>query len=301
MEFLRKLRESFYQIPGAKLVGEIVFLVAVAVAIRTIIFGFYIVPTGSMETTLLVGERFFADKLTYYFRKPQRSEIIAFDDPTFQYSDNKLVNFWQRYFSPSVSNWTKRVIGIPGDSIKGAIEEGKTVIYLKKAGQENYEKLDESAYINKYPLIYLWKYPHYQNPGNYKEYKNMEPRSFDPNVNWLDQKIYKINPNRIVLNANQEPTIFWPGTPMPGDVFEITLKDNEYWVMGDNRLGSADCREWGIPPYGKPLNANLIHGRILFRIWSMDTDESWILLDLLKHPIEFFKKVRWNRNFQWVS
>ena len=59
--------------------------------------------------------------------------------------------------------------------------------------------------------------------------------------------------------------------------------------MGDNRRGSFDSRGWGV------LKGDLIHGRILFRLWSSDSDESWWILDLIKHPIDFWKRMRWSR------
>ena len=61
--------------------------------------------------------------------------------------------------------------------------------------------------------------------------------------------------------------------------------------MGDNRLGSYDSRGWG------PLDTNkvLIHGKIKFRIWSLDTNYGWPIFDLLKHPIDFWSRVRWRR------
>ena len=75
---------------------------------------------------MLVGERFFADKATYLFRKPQRGEIISFNDPLFHYSSSFGMSLFQNYvWGPS--NWTKRVIGVPGDIVKGVIEDGKPV------------------------------------------------------------------------------------------------------------------------------------------------------------------------------
>jgi hypothetical protein len=62
--------------------------------------------------------------------------------------------------------------------------------------------------------------------------------------------------------------------------------------MGDNRVGSKDSRYFG------PIKEHLIHGRIVFRIWSIDSDESWWILDLIKHPIDFFSRVRWSRFLQ---
>jgi signal peptidase I len=130
---------------------EIIGLLLLVFLIRTFGFGLYQVPSGSMETTLLVGERFFADKLSYLFREPRRGEVISFNEPpvSYHYSGNTLINLFQRYvWGPS--NWTKRVIGVPGDEVRGAIEDGKPVVYL------NGKKLDE-PYLNKYPLIHLWR------------------------------------------------------------------------------------------------------------------------------------------------
>src|SRR5579872_4732903 len=87
---------------------EFIFLLTVVFLIRTFFFGLYQVPTGSMETTMLVGERFFADKLSYNFRSPRYGEIIAFNSPEFKYSTNPLMKLFQRYvWGPD--NWTKRV------------------------------------------------------------------------------------------------------------------------------------------------------------------------------------------------
>lgn len=309
---------------------EFVTLLCVVVAIRVFFFGLYQVPTGSMETTMLVGERFFADKLTYFFRAPRRGEIIAFNAPDFKYSANPVVYLLQQYllgpvpFNWGPDNWTKRVIGVPGDHVEGKVEDGKPVVYL------NGVKLDE-PYINKYPLIPIWRTDPQQmaakiereleakfgrgawDRAQIERYISCEYclRSYDPSVSYEKQPFYRIDANRVVSTELTMPGSLikpeaihdqrmmakiaegknaWNGS----DVFSVKLAPDEYWCMGDNRLGSRDCRSFG------PVKHAWIHGRILFRIWSMDSSESWWIVDLIKHPIDFWSRMRWSRFFQWV-
>jgi signal peptidase I len=49
-------------------------------------------------------------------------------------------------------------------------------------------------------------------------------------------------------------------TLTPGDI-RLVLEENEYFVLGDNRVASADSRRWGSLPRG-----NII-GRALIRAW----------------------------------
>jgi signal peptidase I len=45
---------------------------------------------------------------------------------------------------------------------------------------------------------------------------------------------------------------------------KITLSDNEFYVLGDNRNASKDSRSFG------PVNKSFITGRVLFRGWPFD-------------------------------
>lgn len=292
---IRRILGSASDIPVVKFLFELFFVILpIAFLIRTFFFGLYQVPTGSMETTLLVGERFFADKLTYWFRAPKRGEIVAFDEPRYPYSSNPVANLWQRYVSWNVSNWTKRVIGIPGDHVKGVIEGNKTVVYLKKGGEPEFKKLDEESYVNKYPIVAVYTNADRVNELGLRE-RDHSYKSFDPNLEWDKQPFYDIDPNSLRLNAAGVPLRTYPGTPLQIDLFDVKLQENQYWVMGDNRLGSDDSRVWGV------LDGKLIHGKIIYRIWSMDSNEAWWFVDLLKNPIKFFNKIRWSRCFQFVG
>jgi len=42
----------------------------------------FVIPTGSMESTILSGDRVLAEKITFRFRDPRPGDIVVFDDPT---------------------------------------------------------------------------------------------------------------------------------------------------------------------------------------------------------------------------
>lgn len=49
--------------------------------IRTYVCQPFEVPSGSMETTIMTGDRIFAEKVSYYFSEPQAGDIVVFTDP----------------------------------------------------------------------------------------------------------------------------------------------------------------------------------------------------------------------------
>lgn len=289
----------------ADFIESLIIILPLVFLIRTWGFGLYEVPTGSMETTMLCGERFFADKLTILFVPPTRGQVISFLDPTYAYSKNSLIYLWQKYmWGPA--NWTKRVIGIPGDHMHGTIEDGKPVVY------RNGQKLNE-PYLNQYPLIATFDYNR-RAPAQQFEY-----RSYVPTLGFDDQPFYHmtyaevVNGKRVAILSHISP-LRYPGTPCenrssfstgqphPYDIFDVQLGADEYWMMGDNRQGSMDSRAWG------PLKKGLIHGKVLLCLYSIDTQAPWgpfklctrmflldLAYDLLMHPIDFWSHMRWSR------
>lgn len=311
--FRRKDKSTFEQYVEAAIV-----VLPIAFLIRTVIFGLYVVPSGSMEHTMLVGERFIADKLTPFFMPIERGEVVALNDPTYAYSQNYVVNWFQRYvWGPS--NWTKRVIGIPGDQLRGVIEDGRPVVYIKKSSSsgDSWEKL-EIAQVNELPLIYLWTRAKPTSQDMYLGNYGIDIRTFDPSVAYNQQPYYTIDPDLIIGKLGQNAVfpdavyddqlqcyLSMPYTPLANgdDVFDVQLGANEYWLMGDNRKGSRDSRDWG------KCNGSLIHGRIRWRFFSVQYakpwslfifDESWVVIDILLHPISFWQRVRWSRLFGTV-
>ena len=70
----------------------------------------------------------------------------------------------------------------------------------------------------------------------------------------------KQNPEGITLD---ETEYLDPNTQTLGNL-RINIDDNEYFVLGDNRLHSSDSRLWG------GVNRSLITGRVLLRAWPFN-------------------------------
>ncbi len=106
--------------------ASIATVLAVGLFLMTFIFQNYVIPSGSMENTLLVGDHVFVDRITLapptrwapfvHYRDVQRGDIIVFYKPNPESPDLVLV---------------KRTIGIPGDRIH--LEHG--IVYLNGVAQ----------------------------------------------------------------------------------------------------------------------------------------------------------------------
>ena len=95
------------------------YALLIAVIIRSLFFQPFYIPSSSMEPTLLIGDRIFVSKYSYGYskhsfpfspplynkrifeKKPKRGDLVVFKTP----ADNR-------------TDYIKRLIGIPGDTIQ---------------------------------------------------------------------------------------------------------------------------------------------------------------------------------------
>ena len=100
-------------------VKTIFYALIIAVIIRSLFFQPFYIPSSSMEPTLLIGDRIFVSKYSYGYskhsfpfspplynkrifeKKPKRGDLVVFKTP----ADNR-------------TDYIKRLIGIPGDTIQ---------------------------------------------------------------------------------------------------------------------------------------------------------------------------------------
>jgi signal peptidase I len=72
----------------------------------------FIVPTGSMDTTLMIGDHLFVDKLAYSLAGSITKHLL----PYTEVKRGDIIVF--RYPLDIKQNYVKRVIGVPGDRIR---------------------------------------------------------------------------------------------------------------------------------------------------------------------------------------
>ena len=90
-----------------------VITIALAVVAALFIKSFVIInaniPSGSMENTIMTGDRLFGNRLAYAKKEPERGDIIIFKFP-----------------EDEAENYVKRVIGLPGEKVE--IRDAKVYI-----------------------------------------------------------------------------------------------------------------------------------------------------------------------------
>ncbi|WEV65808.1 signal peptidase I [Bifidobacterium sp. ESL0764] len=107
-------------------------LVAVIVVslLRIFVIGLYVVPSGSMETTLNIGDHIVTNRLAKPVLKLRRGDVVVFKDPA---------NWLQSENVFASNDLVKRLIGLPGD-----------VVACKGKGSPvtiNGVPIDESSYL----------------------------------------------------------------------------------------------------------------------------------------------------------
>jgi signal peptidase I len=235
------------------------------------------VPTPSMESTVLVGDWTIVNKLAYNLTTPRSipltnielpfAELIRWDDP--DRGDIVVFEFpgmRDEIKNPVIDYYVKRCIATPGDTItirhKVLYVNGKEAPIPTKAQYlRNYEMPTGYSEEGIFPVGKNWNGDNYGplvipkkgdviklTAENINEWKTFIEREFGRSaVTFLDGKIF--------INGNEAT--------------EYKVEDDYYFMMGDNRDISLDCRYWGFVP-----RRNVIGSPIII-YWSWNSDIPW--------------------------
>lgn len=181
-------------------VKALALAIVLALGIRSFLFEPFKIPSGSMIPTLVVGDYIVVNKLSYGVRlpitgtllvelgAPQRGDVVVF-----RYPDDPSIDF------------IKRVVGIPGDTVR--IREGRLFV-----NGQLVDRVEEGSY----------EYLDYQRGATVQSRRYREI-----NADGAEYTILR-DPRRLA-STPRGPWVVPKGM---------------YFMMGDNRDNSRDSRVW---------------------------------------------------------
>ena len=237
----------------------------------------FVIPSGSMRTTLLEGDFLFVKKFSYGIPTPHipfvewqvapdsdgDGHIIRGEGPkrgdivVFRYPLNEKMHFVKRNFAVGgdevifdLNNFYLRPH--EGDEFIDANYDARDIVIL---GGEKYVKEP-----------YKFKGIHYDLNARNSMLTNVKIA--------LEKGEFSMKP----ISLSEIPRSF-EAAGISFNAFYIKVPQDEYFMIGDNRNNSADSRFWGPVPY------RLIVGKPWFTYFSIDAD----------------RKIRWERIGRFVD
>ncbi len=150
----------------------VVSALVVSIFVKTFLIHFFYIPSGSMEKTLLIGDRIAVNKLANFFSDIKRGEVVVFKDPANwlgqapgETGSKSVVAIKNALVSvgvlpdPAKQYLIKRVIGVGGDSViccdtKGRLTVNGTAINEPYIFSGN--KPSESTFKVNVPKGFIW-------------------------------------------------------------------------------------------------------------------------------------------------
>jgi len=248
---------------GLAFVRDLAWAVVAVLLVNSFVLASFEVPTGSMQDTVMIGDRLFVNKFLYggttpytipltsiripHFRVPgfrqvKRGDVIVFDWPGLRDQVTKPNQTW----------YLKRCIALPGDTVR--IERKVVFVNDKKLVNPEHSKFLRAAELP----------PDYWNPGIFPRGAKFNEDNYGPIV---------VPKKGMTLILNSQTFPGWEvfirreghEAGMSDGKIYIDGRETAYYVverdyvfaMGDNRDDSLDSRFWGFVPMedviGKPV------------------------------------------------
>ncbi len=241
--------------------ASICSVLVVGLFILTFLAQNFVIPSGSMEKTLLVGDHLAVDRITLappakwmplvHYREPRRGDIVVFIKPV---AEPELDSAGQ----PQYFFLVKRLIAIPGDRFH--LHNG--IVILNGVAQ---------AQPHAVPTT----------PENFQEFLDDFPAEPPPDISQVPDG--------------------WSNIQFPKDVVngDLVVPPGMYFMMGDNRHDSLDSRYWGFVPrqniVGRPLFNywSFETPESVYEQPGFGNRMAWMAHVVL----HFFTETRWGRTF----
>jgi signal peptidase I len=201
--------------------ASICSVLVVGLFIMTFLAQNYVIPSGSMKNTLLVGDHLLVDRITLMpsaswmplirYREPERGDILVFLKPVNQPG----IDATDADGTPQYTPLVKRLIGVPGDHLH--LRNGIVMIngvsqpvgFAQPTTTDNFNE-----FLDDFPAV-----PPAEVPGSAES--------------------WAANYSSYIKNG------------------DLVVPPGMYFMMGDNRHNSLDSRYWGFVPraniIGRPL------------------------------------------------
>lgn len=222
----------------------VVALILVFGFIRPFVVEAFKIPSGSMEDTLLIGDRILVCKFIYGFKIPGTDiKVFDFHKP----ARGDVFVFIPRHEKDK--NYIKRIVAVAGDTVH---TNGKTL------------------FVNGTPVNDSLFTKHVENPYVSSVMKKDFPPFHKPEKFMQNSEIYE----DFILSDRQFKRKFPDGKP-------FTVPEDHVFAMGDNRNWSLDSRSWGPVPIDRIKgqafmvywssaikNANDHHNARIWEVWK---------------------------------
>lgn len=126
--------------PMRSTLAEWVITILLLLFLTTTLVQAFVIPTGSMEDTLLIGDHLLVDKLAYAPSGPISKYILPYTEP----KRGDIIVF--RYPTDISQTFVKRCMGVPGDHIHIVNKQ----VYLNGHPIEEPYKVHKTDYIDSY-------------------------------------------------------------------------------------------------------------------------------------------------------
>ncbi len=224
----------------------------------------FVIPSGSMEDTLLVGDHLVVDRITLappskwmplvHYREPRRGDVVVFLKPVADLDKDG---------NPDYPFLVKRLIGVPGDRIH--LHDGIVILNgvaqnPPKDGKELPANPGEKEFLDEFPSI---------------------PPAMD-------------------ASSTEGWAVEAPKHIVDGD---LVVPPGHYFMMGDNRHNSLDSRYWGFVPreniVGRPLLNywSFVTPEDQYEQTGIGNGVGWMTHVVL----HFFTDTRWKRTLHIVQ